>query len=201
MVGVGLMPQGWPRFTALSADGFANRMRPMADLLGDGADALHARLVAAAPRGDEALFTVLDETLPCLLRPADQASVVADAHRALQNPDVQTVADWAKDLGLSARQLERISRRFFGLSPKRLLRRQRLLRTLAAMREAPQGAWTQFLDAQYADQAHFIHEFNYYMGMTPKAYLARHQAFMGEAWKRRKALLGSPVQVLQPPSR
>ena len=51
----------------------------------------------------------------------------------------------------------------------------------------------------YSDQAHFIHEFNYYMGVSPNAYLARHQPIMAGAWKNRKALLGSPVQVLQPP--
>ena len=201
MVGVGLMPQGWPRFSELSADGFANRMRPMADMLGAAAEPLQARLAAAAPAGDAALYAVLDEVLPGLLRPSAQAAQVGEAHRALQDPEVQTVADWAGAVGLSARQLERVSRRYFGLPPKRLLRRQRLLRTLAAMREAPHAGWTPFLDAQYADQAHFIHEFNYYMGMSPKAYLARHQPFMAEAWKRRKELLGAPVQVLQPPGR
>jgi AraC-like DNA-binding protein len=200
MVGVGLMPQGWPRFTELSADGFTNRMRPMSDLMGPAADALHAGLAAAAPGGDAAIYAVLDEFLPgLLLCEFGQAPLVGEAHRALQSPEVQTVADWANAVGLSARQLERVSRRFFGLSPKRLLRRQRLLRTLAAMREAPHGPWTQFLDEQYADQAHFIHEFNYYMGMTPKAYQTRIQPFMAEAWKRRKELLGAPVQVLQPP--
>ncbi|MFL5294901.1 MAG: helix-turn-helix domain-containing protein [Phenylobacterium sp.] len=201
MVGVGLMPQGWPRFTDLPADAFANRMRPMTDALGPVADDLHRRLCEAAADaagGDEALFAVLDDLLPTLLRPTPQAALVAAAHTALQDSEVQTVSGWAEAVSLSPRQLERFSRRYFGLSPKRLLRRQRLLRTLAAMREAPQGAWTQFLDAQYADQAHFIHEFNYYMGMSPKAYLARNQPFMAEAWKRRKALLGSPVQVLQP---
>jgi AraC-like DNA-binding protein len=201
MVGVGLMPQGWPRFGDDPADAYANRMRPMTDLIGAAADALHARLVAAAPGGDAALFAVLDEALPALIRPSPHTALVAAAHHALQDPEVQTVADWAGRVGLSARQLERFSLRFFGLSPKRLLRRQRLLRTLAAMRDAPHGAWTQFLDDQYADQAHFIHEFNYYMGMTPKAYVARVAPFMAEAWKRRKALLGSPVQVLQPPGR
>jgi len=202
MVGVGLMPQGWPRFTDQPADQFTNRMRPLADLLGPAADDLHARLVAAAPDGDAALYAVLDEMLPGLLRPpTPQVAIVAQAHRALQDPEVQTVPGWAKAVGLSSRQLERFCLRYLGLSPKRLLRRQRLLRTLAAMREAPTGAWTQFLDAQYADQAHFIHEFNYYMGMTPKAYVARVAPFMAEAWKRRKELLGSPVQVLQPPAR
>jgi AraC-like DNA-binding protein len=200
MVGVGVMPEGWPRLTSRPADEFTNRMRPLADALGPAADELCERLRLAAPQGDEAIFAVLDEMLLSLLKDAPEAAQVGAAHAALQDPQVQTVSDWAEALGLSSRQLERFSQRYFGLSPKRLLRRQRMLRTLAAMREGPGGTWTRVLDAQFTDQAHFIHEFTYYMGMSPGAYLARTQPFMAEAWKRRKALLGSPVQVLQPPS-
>jgi AraC-like DNA-binding protein len=198
MVGVGLMPQGWPRLTAASADAFTNRMRPLADALGPASDLLHRRLAAAAPSGDEALFAVLDDVLSSLLTDAPEAALVAAAHAALQERNVRTVTDWAGAIGMSARRLERFSQRFFGLPPKRLMRRQRVLRTLAAMREADGGTWSHALDAQFTDQAHFIHEFNYYMGTSPKAYLARPQPIMAEAWKRRKALLGSPVQVLQP---
>lgn len=196
MVGVGLMPQGWPRLAAQPADAFTNRMRLLADALGPAADQLHRRLVAA--QDEAAIFAVLDEVLSSLLREAPEAALVASAHAALQDPQVQTVADWAARFGLSARQLERFSLRHFGLSPKRLLRRQRVLRTLAAMRESPGGAWSRSLDGQFTDQAHFIREFKYYMGMSPSAYLAREQPFMADAWKRRQAVLGSPVQVLQP---
>jgi len=198
MVGVGLMPQGWPMLTSLSADGFTNRMRPLADALGGASDQLHRRL-SEAPN-EPAIFAILDEVFAGLLHEVPEAALVAQAHAGLQDPATQTVADWARAVGLSSRQLERISLRFFGLSPKRLLRRQRVLRTLAAMRESPDGNWSQSLDAQFTDQAHFIREFRYYMGMSPSAYLAREQPFMAEAWKRRKALLGSPVQVLQPAS-
>jgi AraC-like DNA-binding protein len=199
MVGVGLMPEGWPRLTSRPAEAFTNRLLPLSDAIGPVADELYLRLKAAD--GDAAIYAVLDEVLLSILTDQPDASSVAAAHAALQDPQVQTVSEWARRLGLSSRQLERDSLRHFGLSPKRLLRRQRLLRTLAAMRESPDGTWSQQIDSQFADQAHFIHEFNYYMGMTPKAYLAREQPFMAEAWKRRKALLGAPVQVLQPPSR
>jgi AraC-like DNA-binding protein len=200
MVGVGLMPQGWPRLTGLPADEFTNRMRPLSDCLGPAADTLFERLKAAAPDGDAALYAVLDEVLGGLMSEAPEADLVARAHAALQDPAVQTVGDWADIVGLSSRQLERFSLRSFGLSPKRLLRRQRVLRTLAAMRES-QGTWSQSIDHQFTDQAHFIHEFNYYMGVSPGAYLARHQPIMADAWKNRKELLGSPVQVLQPPAK
>jgi AraC-like DNA-binding protein len=207
MVGVGLMPQGWPRFTTLSADATTNLLLPLSEVLGPAADELYAKLMAAYRSdrgdggGDAALYAVLDEVLLPLVTERPEAAAVGAAHAALQDPQVQTVADWAERVGLSARSLERFSLKYFGLSPKRLLRRQRMLRTLAAMREKPDGTWTEMLDAQFADQAHFIHEFNFYMGMSPKAYLAREQPFMAEAWKRRKALLGAPVQVLQPPSK
>ena len=200
MVGVGLMPQGWPRLTGRPADEFTNQMRPMSDCLGPVADSLFEQLKAAAPQGDAALYAILDEVLGGLLTDAPEAELVAKAHAALQDPSVQTVGDWAGIVGLSSRQLERFSLRYFGLSPKRLLRRQRVLRTLAAMRES-HGTWSQSIDHQFTDQAHFIHEFNYYMGVSPGAYLARHQPIMADAWKNRKELLGSPVQVLQPPAK
>ena len=107
---------------------------------------------------------------------------------------------WAEAVGLSARQLERLSLRYFGLRPKRLLRRQRFLRTLAAMRETPPGQWSGLIDDQYVDQSHFIRDFQFFIGMSPTAYFARPQPFMREAGDRRKALLGSPVQGLHAPS-
>lgn len=200
MVGVGLMPRGWSRFSDRPADEFTNRMRELSDAIGPLAETLRRDLLAAAPDGDEAIFAVLDRALTARLADSVEAEGVGAAHTALQDPHVQTVVDWAEACGLSARQLERFAQRHFGLSPKRLLRRQRLLRTLAAMRENPEGTWSQVVDDQFSDQAHFIHEFNYYMGISPSAYLARVQPFMAEAWKRRKALLGAPVQILQPPS-
>jgi AraC-like DNA-binding protein len=199
MVGVGLMPQGWPQLTTRKADAFTNKLLPLSEVIGPVADELYRRLLATD--GDAAIFKVLDEVLGAILTDCPEAALVTAAHAALQDPRVQTVADWARAIGHSSRQLERFSLRYFGLSPKRLLRRQRLLRTLASMRDAPEATWSHHLDDQFADQAHFIHEFNYYMGMTPGAYLAREQPFMAEAWKRRKALLGAPVQVLQPPSK
>jgi AraC-like DNA-binding protein len=202
MVGVGLMPQGWPMLTDASADGFTDCLRPLNEAIGPAADSLHERLKAVdrAVEGDGAYLRILDEVFASLLTEAPEAALVAAAHVALQDPQVQTVKDWATAIDVSSRQLERFSQRYFGLSPKRLLRRQRLLRTLAALRDSGGGTMSQLIDAHFSDQAHFIHEFNYYMGTTPKAYLARPQPIMGEAWKRRKALLGAPVQLLQPPA-
>jgi AraC-like DNA-binding protein len=197
MVGVGLMPQGWARLTGKSAHGFTNCQRPLADALGPEADDLLRRLRAATSKPE--LYEILDSVLLPRLAETPPPGIGA-AHEALHDTTVRSVTDWAAALALSPRQLERLSLRYFGLSPKRLLRRQRLLRTLADMRNDPDGTWSQSLDVDYTDQSHFIREFQYYMGMSPTAYLAWAQPFMAEAWKRRKELLGAPVQVLQKPS-
>jgi AraC-like DNA-binding protein len=200
LVGVGLMPQGWPKLTGVSAEGFANRMRPLADAIGPVADTLHDRLRSVAHAGEAAIGAELNEAFTALLREAPDAELIRAAHAALQDVTVRSVSAWAAALALSPRQLERFSLKVFGVSPKGLLRRQRVLRTLASMIETPDGSWTQFLDDQYVDQAHFIREFKHYMGVTPNAYLKRPSAFMTEAWRRRKEVLGWPVQVLHPPT-
>ena len=198
LVGVGLMPQGWPQLTRISAEGFANCMRPLEEAIGPVAGVLHERLKACAGGGEDALCTVLDEAFSTILHEVPDVDLISAAHAVLQDTAVRTVSEWAAALGFSPRRLERFSLQVFGVSPKGLLRRQRVLRTLAAMMEKPDGTWTQFLDDQYVDQAHFIREFRHYMGVTPRAFLARPSAFMAEAWRRRKAALGYPVQVLQP---
>jgi methylphosphotriester-DNA--protein-cysteine methyltransferase len=109
------------------------------------------------------------------------------------------VEDWAASLKLSTRQLERLCLRYFGLRPKRLLRRQRFLRTLAAIRDVQPGSWSRLIDPHYVDQPHFIKEFHYFLGMSPRAYFTRPQPFMRQAGDRRKELLGSPVQGLHAP--
>src|SRR5512140_3462304 len=120
MVGVGLMPAGWPQLTAVPADQVTNRLAQLSEVIGPAAETLYRRLKAA--RGDEAIYAVLDEVLASILTERPEAAAVAAAHTALQDPQVRTVADWAATVGLSARQLERFSNRYFGMSPKRLLR-------------------------------------------------------------------------------
>jgi methylphosphotriester-DNA--protein-cysteine methyltransferase len=109
---------------------------------------------------------------------------------------VRSVAEWARRLGRSPRQAERLALTYFGMSPKALLRRQRFLRSFAAIREQPPGLWGRMIDPGYADQSQFIRDFRYFMGMPPRAYFARDFSFMRAAGKARAALLGDPLHGL-----
>jgi len=198
LVGLGILPAGWVRLTDQSADPFTDRLRPLSDALGATIDGLLAPLRAANTDGEA--VDVLDDYFTHLIEGRPPApAVLAPAHAALVTSQPRSVEAWAAGLGMGARRLERLCQRYFGMSPKRLLRRQRFLRTLAVMRDTRSGAWSGAIDGHYVDQSHFIHEFHYYLGMSPSAYFNRPMAFMREAGDQRKALLGSPIQGLHAP--
>ncbi len=203
LIGAGLLPQGWVELTDQPASAFANRLRPLSDALGSGADDLLPALRAAAADGDA--LAILDRFFTDKLtgrrrRRPQAAEIVRDIHAALVDVETSSVEDWADQVGVVPRQLERLCQRYLGLRPSRLLRRQRFLRTLAAIREVKAGGWSGLIDDHYVDQSHFIRDFQFFLGMSPSAYFARPQPFMREAGDRRKALLGSPVQGLHAPA-
>ena len=85
---------------------------------------------------------------------------------------------------MGTRQLERLCGRYFGLSPKRLLRRERLLRTLDRVRAATPAAWSSVIGEAYADQPHFVREFRWFMHLSPSAWLRRERHLERRAGRR-----------------
>jgi methylphosphotriester-DNA--protein-cysteine methyltransferase len=152
--------------------------------------------VEAAPR-DAGLVAALDAWfLAHLAGRAAAEPVLVAAHEALLDPEVRSVAEWARRLGRSPRHLERLALAFFGMSPKALLRRQRFLRSFAAIREHPPGLWGRLIDPGYVDQSQFVRDFRHFMGMPPRAFMARDFSFMRAAAAARNALLGDPLHGL-----
>jgi AraC-like DNA-binding protein len=65
-----------------------------------------------------------------------------------------------------------------GVSPKRFCRLLRFQRALAAAHVGRAFNWGELaLGCGYFDQAHFIHEFRAFSGVTPTAYSAARTAF------------------------
>jgi AraC-like DNA-binding protein len=195
LVGVGFLPAGWAVLTALPACDYVDDMAPLASFVGPTAEDL-LRDVRAAP-DDAAMVSVLDAWFLNHMagRQAAEAMLVA-AHETLLDPEVGTVAEWARRLGRSPRQLERLAQTYFGMGPKALLRRQRFLRTFASIRQQPPGSWGRLIDPIYVDQSHFIRDFRHFLGMSPSAYFSRDFSFMRAASQARAALLGDPLHGL-----
>lgn len=134
-------------------------------------------------------------------RPVDigQFELVRRVHDVLLDPELCSTQVWADRLGINRRRLERICARYFGFSPKLLIRRQRLMRTLARFLVESPRSWSQVIDGQYVDQAHFIHDFRDFMGVAPTDYMDADHPLLTHFVRVRSAATGAAFQVLDGP--
>ena len=88
------------------------------------------------------------------------------------------VANLAEELGLSARQVERLFDERIGLSPKFFLRVVRFQEVLRGIREETNGATWAARAAEHGfyDQAHFIRDFKAFVGESPGAWQVSEQS-------------------------
>ena len=85
---------------------------------------------------------------------------------AFRDPNI-AVKDCAEELGVDLRKLERVVKRDFGLTPKRVLRRARALDMAAHLCGVADQAEAEDLALRYFDQSHLNREFTELFGMTP----------------------------------
>ncbi|MGE5952485.1 MAG: helix-turn-helix domain-containing protein, partial [Qipengyuania vulgaris] len=199
MWGIGLLPLGWARYIATDADEFANTVC-------DGHQSnvfsrftsLHDHLCSAG-ESDEAQFTLITEFFRELAPMPRDATRIVKVHEAMIDPYLIEVGMLAKRVGMTTRTLERLCKRHFGFPPRLLLRRQRMMRSLAAFMLSDGKSWSETIDRHYHDQAHFVHEFHTFMGMSPSQYAAMPHPVLTAFMEHRQRIWGSPVQTLDSP--
>lgn len=199
MWGIGLFPLGWARFVGVDANRYTNavvdgesspvfaRFAPLCDLL------------CTREGTDEAQFETLIAFFRGLAGPPRDAKRIQRVHSEMVDPYIVQVEELAQRCGLSKRTLERICGRHFGFPPRVLLRRQRMMRTVAAFMLAKRTNWTSVIDRHYHDQSHFVHEFHAFMGMSPSEYAAQPHPVLAAFMAERERVWGSPVQTLDRP--
>lgn len=199
MWGVGLLPLGWAHFMDAPA-------ALLADSVSDGMThpnfARFAPLRAgldAAEGCEEQQAAAIGAFFLARLRPARAAERIAAVHAALIDPELHSAAELAARANVTQRTLERLCARYFGFSPQLLIRRQRMMRTLSAFMLADRAQWSQVIDGNYTDHAHFTHEFSAFMRMCPSEYAAMDHPILSAFIAERARVLGSPVQTLDPP--
>jgi AraC-like DNA-binding protein len=195
-----LLPLGWAQLVNVPANEFTNRIV-------DGAE--HPAFAYLAPllidlhrepHDPDAEFGRFCAFLRarCAEPPAEYRRIEA-INLALFDPEVTTVAQLVERVGASNRTIERTADRAFGFAPKVLLRRQRLMRSLAQFIMDPSLKWIGSIDSQYGDQAQFIRDFHYFIGMTPRAYAAMPHPLVMPYIRARAKALSAPVQTLSAP--
>lgn len=199
MWGIGFLPLGWARFFDVDAASVANvvvdgnkhpcfaKFAPLCEVLCD------------AGRSREEQLEAINATMRELGRPNRDEEKILRVHRALVDPEVTNVADFADRSGKTVRSLERVCLRYFGFAPKLLLRRQRFMRSLTSFMLHRGSKWTEAMDEHYHDQAQFTREFQQFMVMKPTDYAALDHPILSSFMEQRARIWGSAAQTLDAP--
>ena len=200
MWGIGLLPVGWARFIDVEADTVANAIcdgsqHPAFAKFDVLSDVLCDPEISA-----EEQYEFLFATLGTLMRHNRDEPKIAEVHAALVSGDYTTVGDLADACAVSIRTLERICGRYFGFTPKLLMRRQRFMRSLTSWMLKPHVRWTEAMDGEYHDQAQFTREFRKFMTMNPSEYAALEHPILASFMEERARVWGSAAQALDKPA-
>ncbi|MXO73683.1 helix-turn-helix domain-containing protein [Altererythrobacter aerius] len=196
-IGVTMTAVGMARLTAIPADSLRDRVVPLSAVLPaepvrDLVDELRA-----SDQGPS-VKAILDRALPPLL--AQPHPMEADIQRIanlLAAPGRHTVQDACDHLGMNQRRLERLAKRFFGFTPKLLLRRTRLLRSIVALKLAGPPFDLSLIDSNYHDHSHFTKDAKRFLGKAPMRFLRKPTPYLDAALRARAIVQGTAWAALQ----
>lgn len=188
MFGAGLMPAGWGALMGPDADQYTDRAIDAIGLFGDWMNEVATSLRAAD--STESMLTIGNRMIRNLLQKNAPSPVwftrIVDTWLAGSlSPEVDALVAQS---GMSARSVERMTKRFYGVPPKMLARKYRALRAATALARGENLDETT-LAAAFYDQSHLIREVKKFAGTTPGK-MASPSAFTAATTRGRKDLTG-----------
>jgi AraC-like DNA-binding protein len=178
-IGVSFKPGGARPFFNFPADAIYGQDLELEVAWGRAAtNELRERLIDADSPDDK--FRVLEESL--LARASRRLACHPAIAFALGKfdvvPHVCTVGDVTAQVGVSHRRLIELFRETVGLTPKRFCRLRRFQEVLGLISRGRGVDWAGVAsDCGYFDQAHLIHDFRAFSGLTPSDYLRLRTAY------------------------
>lgn len=193
VVGISLLPAGWIALHGGDASALADRLCEPSER-GAGPEALLGQLRTMEDAED--IATACWSALEPLLAPLPEATWRLLEHidawlMGEGSPRIETLVAAA---GLSARQLTRLTNRYYGAAPKLLARKYRALRCSARIALDREGWQSLCEDGRFYDQSHLIREIKHFIGLTPHQLLTEPSAVAQLTLLRR--MLGTDVAVL-----
>lgn len=164
--GWGMSPSGWAALMGMDAASYVDTAFDAQQIFGESIMEVHARLAKAVDFkaqlviGEEAATQIYRD---CGSAPFEFTAIVDAWLLADIDPDVDILVERT---GLSPRQLERTTKRFYGMPPKKLARKYRALRAAHALSQGRSLDDTDIGLAFY-DQSHLIREVKQFTGLTP----------------------------------
>ncbi len=197
VIGVGLMPAGWASLVPMDASAAANRLFDAHDLFGDIVIETQARLRSTADF--DARIAIFETMLMKLMerqRP-EYHRFVAAVNQWLADTSAPEVEVLTAKTGLSARQIQRGCKRYFGSPPKLLARKYRALRAAVALSHHDSNL-DDLLGEGFYDQSHLTRELKFFTGMTPGEYAQQPTELNREIAKRVALERAQPLKRRSP---
>lgn len=187
--GWGMTPAGWSALMGEEAPAYVDRAFDARQIFGDWIMQVREQLLAASEFSEqieigclaaEDIFRFKDKA------PFEFTSKVDSWLSQAGDPDVELLA---QNTGLSLRQLERMTKRHYGMPPKKLARKYRALRTAQALAHGD-SLDDAGLALAFYDQSHLIREVKQFTGLTPTQLRAGQSELTEMTMKGRRSLGG-----------
>ena len=170
-MGVHFRPGGAFPFFRLPLSELADQSVALDTLWGATASELRDRLLAS-PTPEEKFHVLETCLLQQLAKPLERHPAVSFGIQQLRGSQPQSVARVVDKVGFSQRRFIQLFEQQVGLTPKLFSRVSRFQKIVRIVHAAGEVDWTDLaLDCGYYDQAHFIHDFQAFAGITPATYL------------------------------
>ena len=174
VIGVHFKPGGAFQFFKLPADELQGRLVSLDDVWGAAAADLREQLLeAGTPRRQ---FQTLENALMArAVKRFERHPAVRFALDQFSGAErIRTVSEVSDQIGLSARRFIEVFRSEVGLTPKLFCRIRRFQKLIHSLGAGSRVNWANAaLECGYFDQAHFIHDFQAFSGLTPSVYLSQ----------------------------
>jgi len=164
--GWGMLPAGWGALTGKDTAKLADSAIDAREIFGDAVMVIHKRLTEAADFATQRKIGkkfAQDIYRDTSAAPFEFTAIVDNWLYQHIDPDVDLLA---AQTGLSARQLERTTKLYYGMPPKKLARKYRALRAAQALAHGDSLDDSGIALAFY-DQSHLIREVKAFTGLTP----------------------------------
>ncbi len=189
--GIGLQPAGWGSLMGADAERHVNRLIDAAELLGEGVLETHAAIAAAPTLADK--VKIAETFMRELLKNAETSPVwfTRIVDEWLAGSASPALDDLIERTGLSSRQVERMTKRFYGATPKLLARKYRALRASTVL-VSEDGD----VEDVFYDQSHLIREIKAFTGVTPGKMRKEPQDLTRQIAEGRKMLAGKVSKLV-----
>jgi AraC-like DNA-binding protein len=171
--GVKFRPGAFYPFLGSPVSELTERIVALETLWGADATELERHLGAArsVPEMASAVEAFLRRREPA---PDPNVELVGEIVQALlYDRSTTRVDDVTRRFGITARSLQRLFRRYVGVTPKWVLQRYRLHEAAARLAAGGAVSWAEVaVELGYFDQSHFIRDFTRAVGLTPAEYVA-----------------------------